>query len=499
MKKRVFSLVMLICLVFSLAVPAFAFQDYDHVYTAVDQLGSDMLQQLGAETIPALVDSLRFDVRVDIVDDLEGETIDDYAAIFYEKYEYGYGDSHDGMLLMVYVSDNGDSVTFNQYTLYGVGKGAEQLGGSEVSVLRSGLDMYLTGDHVDYDTAAASCASAVGLFVGTMTTLNNTGDAGVMPIIESETPETEGAETPADSPDVQPEAPEAPQAPEAPEETDTPEETEVPQDSLNDGDEQEPEETGAGLTLFGGGTAPAVVDDALLLSQNEFDTLTEKAEELADEYDCGVYVLTVDSLEGKTPREYAQDYYLDNDLGIGEGKNGIMFFIAMDSRDYITITYGKDPTGEHDYGIGIRAFTDFGIEKMEDQVVPQLSDGDYYEAFTTYVDTCGAYLEFLEEEGHPYDKNDGPKNILVRVLIVIFAPLLIAGIVCLIFYSQMKTAKEKTEASDYIAREDFRLTGRNDRYIRTTVTRTKIEKSDSSSGGSSVNSSGFGGSDGGKF
>ncbi|MDD6023246.1 MAG: TPM domain-containing protein [Oscillospiraceae bacterium] len=486
MKKRMFSLVLLLCLAFSLAVPAFAFQDYDHVYTAVDQLGSDMLEQMGTQSIPLMLDSLKFDIRVDIVDDLEGSSIDEYAGIFYEKYEYGYGDNHDGMLLMAYVTDHGDSVTFNEYTLYGVGKGAEQLGSSEVSVLRSGLDMYLTGDHVDYDTAAASCSSAVGLFVGTMTTLNNTGDMTAVPADENA---VEAIDLPEENDTEEPETPEAVAPAEEPEEG------------------SDPEETGVGLSnsLFGTASAPFVVDDALLLTQQELDTLEEKAEDLAFEYDCGVYVLTVDSLDGKTPRDFAQDYYWDYDLGIGEGQNGIMFLVAMDSRDYITITYGKDPTGEYEYGIGIRAFSDFGIEKMEEQVVPLLSDGDYNGAFTTYMDVCQEYLEFLKEEGHPYDVNDGPKNYLVRILIVIFAPLAIAGIVCGIFFSQMKTAKMKTEARDYIDKDSFQLTSRNDRYIRTTVTRTKIEKNNSSSGGSggsggsTVNSSGFGGSKGGKF
>lgn len=497
MKKRIFSLVLLLCLVFSLAVPAFAFQDYGHVYTAVDQLGTDLLEQLGTESIPLMLDTLKFDIRVDIVDDLEGSTIEEYAGIFYEKYEYGYGDDHDGMLLMVYVTDNDGSVTFNEYTLYGVGKGAEQLDSSEVSVLMSGLDMYLTGDHVDYDTAAASCSSAVGLFVGTMTTLNNTGDVAAAPADENA---TEAIDLPEENDTEEAETPETVETPGASEEgSDESEQTDIVDNSAD----QETAEPGLGVTLFGAGSAPFVVDDALLLTQKEIDKLEEKAEDLAFEYDCGVYVLTVDSLEGKTPREYAQDYYLDNDLGIGEGQNGIMFFIAMDSRDYITITYGKDPTGEYEYGIGIRAFSDFGIEKMEEQVVPQLSDGDYNGAFTTYMDVCEEYLAFLKEEGHPYDVNDGPKNYLVRILIVIFVPLGIAGIVCGVFYSQMKTARMKTEARDYIDKNSFRLTSRNDRYIRTTVTRTKIEKSDSSSGGSSggstVNSSGFGGSKGGKF
>ena len=69
-----------------------------------------------------------------------------------------------------------------------------------------------------------------------------------------------------------------------------------------------------------------------------------------------------------------------------------------------------------------------------------------------------------------------------------------------IFKSQMKTAKKATGAGNYLVGNSFQLTDSRDDYIRTTRSRRKIERDNSGdSGGSSVDSDGFGGSSGGKF
>ena len=130
----------------------------------------------------------------------------------------------------------------------------------------------------------------------------------------------------------------------------------------------------------------------------------------------------------------------------------------MESREYVTITYGRDPDNLTDYGIGIYAFSDYGIEKLEDKVVPELSDEAYYDAFDTYLSTCESYLKQYTETGEPFDVGNAPRSIFIPLLITIFVPILIAFLVCMIFLSQMKTAIKATQADDYIPRDGFSLT-----------------------------------------
>ncbi len=257
---------------------------------------------------------------------------------------------------------------------------------------------------------------------------------------------------------------------------------------------------------------PLIQDYAGLLTDDEVNTLEAKAEEISTEYDCGTYVLTVDSLDGKSRRDYAKDYYKEHDLGSGDYKNGILFLIAMETREYVTVTYGRDPNDSSNYGAGILAFSDSDISYLEDQVVPYLSDGDYAGAFDTYLDLCQTELWDYEQYGggevytegdqeyalddtvYPWYHYLGP----VHIAIIILVPLIIALVICLIFRSQMKTARKATQAGAYVVKDSFVVTAAQDNFLRTERSERYIAHDDDSSG-SSVDSDGFGGSSGGTF
>ena len=163
----------------------------------------------------------------------------------------------------------------------------------------------------------------------------------------------------------------------------------------------------------------------------------------------------------------------------------------------------RDVSSITDYnGNLVLNFTDYRIEQIEDEVVPMLSDGDYADAAQTYIDLCADTLDFYAENGEPLDYDNDPDGDLgiFGILIVVGIPSLIAAIVCSILYAQMKTAKRKTEADDYIG-AGLKLRVQRDHYTHT----DRVEVYDppheesSSSGGSSVDSDGFGGSSGGSF
>ena len=191
------------------------------------------------------------------------------------------------------------------------------------------------------------------------------------------------------------------------------------------------------------------------------------------------YLLTVADIGGQNVREFAKDWYRSYDLGYGEGKSGILFLIALDSRDYVTITYGG----------GVTAFTDYRIAQIEDKIVPMLSDGSYYKASDTYIEMCAYTLDFYAAKGW------------IKWVFVLVIPLAVASIVCGIFYAQMKTANEQTHANAYMPAEGLALSVVGDTYTHTTETERydPVKVKDDSSSGSSTDSDGFGGSSGGKF
>ena len=84
---------------------------------------------------------------------------------------------------------------------------------------------------------------------------------------------------------------------------------------------------------------PRLVDKAELLSDSEKTELLYTLDEISERQQVDVVVLTVPSLEGASPMEYADDFYDNNGYGFGDNHDGILFLISMEERDwYISTT-----------------------------------------------------------------------------------------------------------------------------------------------------------------
>ena len=205
---------------------------------------------------------------------------------------------------------------------------------------------------------------------------------------------------------------------------------------------------------------PLVMDTYELFKPEATAELEQKAQDASAGHGVNVYLLTVSDIGGQNVREFAKDWYRNYDLGYGEGKSGILFLIALDSRDYVTITYGG----------GVTAFTDYRIAQIEDKIVPMLSDGSYYKASDTYIEMCADTLDFYAEKGAPLDSGNDPAKGWIKWVFVFVIPLAVASIVCGIFYAQMKTANEQTHANAYMPAEGLALSVVEDTYTHTTET-----------------------------
>lgn len=241
------------------------------------------------------------------------------------------------------------------------------------------------------------------------------------------------------------------------------------------------------LTLPAGAAAPLVRDECGVFDADTLAELEQEAEDASAGHDVDVYFLVVDNIGDANQRDYAKNYYISNGLGYGDEQSGILFLLAVGSRKYVTITYGG----------GVTAFTDYRIEQQEDEIVPKLSDEDWDDAAETYIEMCGEALDYYAEHGTPIDVDTSVS--LEDLLAAMIFPLGIAAVICFFLYGQMKTAKRKTRADEYMP--GFTLRVKRDRYTHTTHERVydPPKKESSSSGGSSTDSDGFGGSSGGSF
>lgn len=212
-------------------------------------------------------------------------------------------------------------------------------------------------------------------------------------------------------------------------------------------------------------TLPRVVDDADLLTEGEEDALETKIKAITDKYDFDVVIVTADTLNGKTPMEYADDYYDYNGYGANKDHDGVLLLVSMEDHDWWISTTGY----------GIEVFTDEGIQKAGRDFISYLSDAEYSEGFESFLNTTENYITAA--------KNQVKRNVLIGVAGSFAIALIAALITVLIFKSQLKSVGFEYSAKEYEVKDSFRLTRSNDIFLYRTVSKKKREQSNGSSGG----------------
>lgn len=225
-----------------------------------------------------------------------------------------------------------------------------------------------------------------------------------------------------------------------------------------------------------------VYDKAGLLSEDEWLELELKADEISWRYNCAVYIVTVEDYEdyGSDPYDAAANIYNGNDLGIGEGRDGVLLLQSTWGRDYGL--YIRD--GYANSMIGKYART-----LLEDAFLDDLAVDDWVGAYDDYLSTCADFFE-QAAQGHPVRKP------LMKVLpMALGIGVVLALAVCLFLKAKMKSVRQGAEADAYVTAEGLNLTEQYDNYTHTTETRRKISR-DSDSDSSSHSGGGGSGSSG---
>lgn len=234
-------------------------------------------------------------------------------------------------------------------------------------------------------------------------------------------------------------------------------------------------------------TMPRLVDQADLLTDAQEASLLFKLDTISNQQGMDVVVVTADTLDGKSPMAYADDFYDYN----GYAEDGILLLVSMEDSDWWISTAGY----------GITAFTDAGIEYLGNRFVPSLSDGDYAGAFEIYADHCDEFIT-QAKSGDPYDTHNLPKepfDFLMNLAICFVIGLVIAVIATAVMKGQLKSVRAQAGASSYVKNGSMNVTHRQDLFLYRDVHRRPKPKD---SGGSGTHRSSSGrshGGGGGKF
>ena len=230
-----------------------------------------------------------------------------------------------------------------------------------------------------------------------------------------------------------------------------------------------------------------VVDDASLLTGGEAQRLEMLLDEISLRQNVDIVVVTTESTDGKSPMEYADDFFDYHDYA----KDGVLLLVSMEEHDWWVSTTGY----------GITAITDAGLEYISDRFVPELSDGDYYDAFVSFAEDCDQFITQARTAA-PYDNSNLPKepfDFSFSLIISLVVGLVVALIVTSCMRGQLKSVRFKAQADDYITPGSMQVTHSRDLFLYTHLDRREKPKSTSGSSTHMSSSGSFHGGGGGKF
>lgn len=220
-----------------------------------------------------------------------------------------------------------------------------------------------------------------------------------------------------------------------------------------------------------------VQDDAGLLDAQEEDALESQCMQVFQEYGTGIYIVTTPDFGGGDIKDWQRDVFLEYDLGADSDGSGVMLAVSMAERDW----------GLVGFGAAQEAFSTYGRERLGELILDDLSDGDFYGAFSRYISITDDYL-LAAKEGSPYTEKHRYGEGFRIPLIIGVSFLLSLGVsvgVVMSWKRGMNTRVRQNGAMDYLKQRSFHLSDRSDLFLYHTVSRTRKpqETSSGSSGG----------------
>ena len=223
---------------------------------------------------------------------------------------------------------------------------------------------------------------------------------------------------------------------------------------------------------------PLVVDQADLLSDEEEKQLVARLEEISDRFVLDLAVVTVTDFGGKTPEDFADDFYDYNGYGRGEDADGALIVYkpgAAGQRRLQISTCGK----------AIDALTDAKIDSILNGIKDYFINEDYIGGFNAFADQCDDAFEI--------EFNPSVSPFWIPICLII--GFVIAFAITKIRTNSLKSVRKKVDASDYAT--GVAVTDRSDVFLYRNVSKTPIPKDTGSGGGSSTHTSSSGRSHGG--
>lgn len=246
-----------------------------------------------------------------------------------------------------------------------------------------------------------------------------------------------------------------------------------------------------------------VYDNAQLLTDDEEAELQQLASELGEERDTAFLIITLEDTDGKDIVQYVEDFYDEHGPGYDQPHgNTAILAIDMNERDVYLAGFKK-----------AEQYLDDGrLDMIRDEITPDLSDGQYFEAFSGFLNNAYEYMGYEPGDGpgqsgssgytdygsggiddgynaHEYDSGVNPENIFFQwwfQLIISF--VMAGGVVGIMAYRS--GGRVTVDAQTYMDKSRSKVISSYDTFVRRTVTRQKKPSSNTNSGGGGITGGG---------
>lgn len=218
-----------------------------------------------------------------------------------------------------------------------------------------------------------------------------------------------------------------------------------------------------------------IYDEADILYPEYIESLNALANEYGPKRETDIIVFTTDNPEDEDVVKLTEDFYDERAPGYDRPHgNAVILTLDMRNRDLYLAGFYK----------GEKYLDDSRLDKIRNKISPIFSAGDYNGAFEEYIRMAYRYLGI-----QPWVNPDSFLfNTGFQLVIALIIGVLVVGGMLLGIGDRVTVFNRSYE--------DLANSGviwRQDNYLRTTVTKRKIERSSSSGGGGSSSGGGGGG------
>ncbi len=244
-----------------------------------------------------------------------------------------------------------------------------------------------------------------------------------------------------------------------------------------------------------------IYDEAGLLSTAETEDLEQLCIDYGNEAGIDIMILTHDNPNAVYAEDYIEDF--EDKLPVGDR---VYLLIDMNERIVFMEGYGTAETYIHSKR----------IDTIVEEITPDLSGGNYYDACVTYIKRSAAYMSDDSElnydhdytagtpqssnpnapnydETWPSDRNVGSSG-LIDIISNIWVQLItsiVIGIITVSIMAYNSGGRMTAGSSNYIESNHSGLIGRRDDYVRTQVTRVRKPQNNNNSSHGGFNAGGF--------